>query len=309
MSSNLLKIIGPQLHLLLKRSFNSTPKMAKSKFEYVKSFERDEHCLPNCYVVVRIDGRGFSKFSDEHEFLKPNDLTALELMNRAARSVMENFKEIVFAFGQSDEYSFVFRRNAEQFKRRVFKITSNVNSLFASSYVFYWSKFFKEKKLRYPPAFDARLVLYPMDNNLRDYLSWRQADVHINNLHNTCFWNLVQKKNMTTNEANERLKGTVSSDKNEMLFHDFGINYNNELPIFRKGTILMRKAVPAEHGKTKNEIITIFDDLIGDRFWIENTQLFGQRYAEELQKSLQLTRERRGKTQNLEKNRAQNESG
>lgn len=40
-----------------------------------------------------------------------------------------------------------------------------------------------------------------MDNNLRDYLSWRQADVHINNLYNTCFWNLVQKKNMTTHEV------------------------------------------------------------------------------------------------------------
>ena len=117
MKSNFLKSVGLQLRFLIKRTFNTT-KMAKSKFEYVKTFERDEHCLPNCYIVVRIDGRGFSKFSDDHNFEKPNDLTALELMNKAAQSVMQNFNEIVFAFGQSDEYSFVFRRNAEQFKRR-----------------------------------------------------------------------------------------------------------------------------------------------------------------------------------------------
>lgn len=103
---------------LFLRNISIKSKMAQSKFEYVKGFERDEHCLPNCYIVVRIDGRGFSKFADDHKFVKPNDLSALELMNQAAISVMEKFKEIVIAYGQSDEYSFVFRRNAEQFKRR-----------------------------------------------------------------------------------------------------------------------------------------------------------------------------------------------
>ena len=33
--------------------------MAKSKYEYVKSFERDDSLLPSTYIVVRIDGRGF----------------------------------------------------------------------------------------------------------------------------------------------------------------------------------------------------------------------------------------------------------
>ena len=33
--------------------------MAKSKYEYVKSFEQDDSLLPATYIVVRIDGRGF----------------------------------------------------------------------------------------------------------------------------------------------------------------------------------------------------------------------------------------------------------
>ena len=52
--------------------------------------------------------------------------------------------------------------------------------------------FIKFQPLLYPPSFDARIVLYPSDQNIIDYLSWRQADVHINNLYNTCFWNLVK---------------------------------------------------------------------------------------------------------------------
>lgn len=56
------------------------------------------------------------------------------------------------------------------------KITSTIVSYFASSYVFHWAAFFSSTRLLYPPTFDARVVLYPSAVNLRDYLSWRQAD-------------------------------------------------------------------------------------------------------------------------------------
>lgn len=45
---------------------------------------------------------------------------------------------------------------------------------------------------------------------------------------------------MGAREAEQRLKGTVSSDKNEILFKEFGINYNNEPECFKKGTVLYR---------------------------------------------------------------------
>lgn len=47
--------------------------MANSRFEYVREFELDDRILPNCWIVVRIDGKGFHKFTDKHEFDKPND--------------------------------------------------------------------------------------------------------------------------------------------------------------------------------------------------------------------------------------------
>jgi tRNA(His) guanylyltransferase len=43
-------------------------------------------------------------------------------------------------------------------------------SQFASSYVYHWSTYFPDRKLEYPPTFDGRVVLYPADRNLRDYL-------------------------------------------------------------------------------------------------------------------------------------------
>ncbi|WAR21882.1 THG1-like protein [Mya arenaria] len=214
--------------------------MAKSKFEYVKQFETEDRLLPNCWIVVRIDGKGFHRFSEQHNYIKPNDDRALDLMSKAAETVMEEFKDIVLGYGQSDEYSFVFKKSTNVYNRRASKLATNVVSLFASSFVYFWPRYFGTQMMQYPPAFDSRTVIYPTDKNLRDYLSWRQADCHINNLYNTCFWKLIQEKGLTPAQSQERLKGTMSSDKNELLYKEFEINYNNLSALHRKGTIIIR---------------------------------------------------------------------
>lgn len=183
--------------LRFRHNFVSYRNMANSKFEYIKNYELDDRLLLNCWIVIRIDGIGFEKFSKKHDFIKPNDVRALNLMNRAAVGVMEKFHELILAYGQSDEYSFVFKRSASDYNRRGSKIISAVTSLFTSMYVYHWSNFFDEPKPKYPPSFDGRYVLYPTDKDLIDYMSWRQADLHINNLYNTTFWNLVLKSGMT----------------------------------------------------------------------------------------------------------------
>ena len=66
---------------------------------------------------------------------------------------------------------------------------------------------------------------------------------HINNLYNTTFWALVQQGGMSPTAAEEQLKGTVSSDKNEILWSQFGINYNNEPDMFKKGSVVFRDYV------------------------------------------------------------------
>ena len=35
--------------------------MANSKYEYVKAFEQCPILLPNTYIIIRVDGRGFRK--------------------------------------------------------------------------------------------------------------------------------------------------------------------------------------------------------------------------------------------------------
>ena len=233
--------------------------MSNSKFEYVKGFENKNDLLKNTYIVVRIDGKAFTKFTDAHQYKKPNEIQGIKLMVLSAISVMESFTEIFLAYGQSDEFSFAFKKNARLYNRRHEKILTNVVSQFTSAFVYYWPKIFVNgPELKYPPCFDGRIVLYPSFQNLKDYFSWRYVDCHINDLYNTTFWALVQEGKMSKDEAHQKLKGTLSNDKNEILFSQFKINYNNQPEVYKKGSLVIRvkKSIserPPKKGKNDND--------------------------------------------------------
>ncbi|KAG5342368.1 hypothetical protein C0989_002841 [Termitomyces sp. Mn162] len=267
--------------------------MAGSKFAYVRNFELPDTLLPGTFMVFRLDGHSFHRFSDKHDFTKPNDVRALQLMDHAARDVMEEYPDILLAFGESDEFS------DSTFPPT--KIDRSLQSPTGKNSVYTDIAFHV-----YPPSFDGRIVLYPREQQIRDYFSWRQADTHINNLYNTVFWALVQLGGETTTQAHATLRGTVSKEKHEILFTRFQINYNQIDERFRKGSVLVREEVTepavtvntqgsAPHGpsdasddtlvvpafspfeqkrtklkrdtKPKTEVVVLHCDIIKDQFW------------------------------------------
>ncbi|KAF8917554.1 Thg1 C terminal domain-containing protein [Mucidula mucida] len=248
--------------------------MAGTKYQYVKKFELPDPLLPGMFMLLRLDGHSFHRFSDEHAFVKPNDLAALELMDHSAQSLMEEYPDIVMGFGESDEYSFLLRKSTSLYNRRESKIVSTLTSYFTSCYVLNWPKYFPDKPLKYPPSFDGRIVLYPGEREIKDYFAWRQADTHINNLYNTTFWALVQQGGETTTQAHATLKGTFSKDKHEILFSRFSLNYNTIDPRYRKGSVLVRTKEEESEPKKKKarprtEVDLLHCDIIQDDFWTQ----------------------------------------
>lgn len=292
--------------------------MANSEWGYVRDFEIQDALPPSNWIVVRIDGRGFSKMTKKYSFIKPNDRRALDLMNAAAVEVVRSFVDIVIAYGQSDEYSFIFHESTQLFDRRSAKLATSVATTFTAEYCMMWPKFMEGVELERPwPTFDGRCVCYPKRRILRDYLSWRQADCHINNLYNTTFWALVLKGGMNGAEAEEELRGSLSKDKNEILWARFGINYNNEEEIYKKGSVVLRvleekvnateEAAGSEHvddeksrqrskavdpmsknqlekekkRKMKAKIAVEHVDIIGGRFWEQRPYVLASKRGED----------------------------
>eukprot|EP01054_Gregarina_sp_Poly1_P004542 Gregarina_sp_Poly_1__4541@NODE_2439_length_2135_cov_50_540135_g1549_i0_p2_GENE_NODE_2439_length_2135_cov_50_540135_g1549_i0NODE_2439_length_2135_cov_50_540135_g1549_i0_p2_ORF_typecomplete_len263_score42_75Thg1/PF04446_12/9_4e40Thg1/PF04446_12/1_1e04Thg1C/PF14413_6/2_1e36_NODE_2439_length_2135_cov_50_540135_g1549_i060848 len=259
--------------------------MACSKYEYVKFFEKEETLLKQCWIVCRIDGRGFTKFSETHKFQKPNDDRALWVMTAAALDVMSEMCLCLPVYVSAN--SFVLRPSADLYNRRESKILSTIVSMFTGYYVFRWRETSDLPPLKRSPVFDGRLILYPNARCLRDYLAWRQVDCHINNLYNYCFWKMVES-GMSKENAHQALKITNSGDKNELLFSQFQINYNLLPQLHRKGTTLHRdfSSAPADcsspfnfenfcgDGQSKhNKIIVHHEDLIRDAFWDAHSYL------------------------------------
>ncbi|XP_021740480.1 tRNA(His) guanylyltransferase 2-like isoform X1 [Chenopodium quinoa] len=269
--------------------------MANSKYEYVKSFEvQDKIMLPTLIVVV-IDGRNFGRFSEAHKFEKPRDRKALELMISCATVVMEEYADIIFSYGYSDEFSFVIKKESKFYQRRGSKILSLLVSFFTSVYTIKWKDFFPHQKLLYAPSFHAQIIRCPTLEVLQNYLAWRQNDCHLNNLYDTCFWKLV-KSGKSESEAHGRLKGTQKQEKNELLFQEFLFNYKTLHPMLRQGTCLFKTQIEEvvkykENGdpikRLRRKIMEVHsDNIAGKSFWNQHSSLLSElgRFEEDIHK-------------------------
>ena len=248
-----------------------------NKLSYVKHFELKDKILNHCWTVIRIDGKGFHEFSKKHDFDKPNDLRAINLMNAAAAYVMEQNPDIVLAFGESDEFSFLLDRYGRTFERRCPLLVSKIVSQFTSAYINKWPEFLSDTSpLKCRPMFDGRAVMYPTNSCLRDYYSWRQADCHINNMYNTVFWKLVQQRHLSPDQATKHLEGTFSKDKRKILL-ELGVDYDEEPAIHRKGSVLYRNKKKTPNGifEKSEEVLVIHEDIISDEFWLNNPHILG----------------------------------
>ncbi|XP_057474195.1 tRNA(His) guanylyltransferase 1-like isoform X4 [Actinidia eriantha] len=256
--------------------------MANSKYEYVKSFEvEDEVMVPNL-IVVRINGRDFSRFSVIHEFEKPNDEKSLNLMNSCATAVLEEYPDIVFSYGFSDEYSFVFQKDSKLYQRRASKILSLIVSFFTSVFVTKWKEYFPQMELRFPPSFQSRVISCASMEVLQAYLAWRQNNCHVRNQYNTCLWMLI-RSGKTEREAREILKDTQKQEKHELLFQQFGINYKKLPSMFRQGSCVLKRGLedivkykndgtPVK--RARREVIVDYSGNVASRsFWKEHSYL------------------------------------
>ncbi|MED6154141.1 hypothetical protein PIB30_109216, partial [Stylosanthes scabra] len=139
-------------------------------------------------------------------FLNPTSFRSL-MMNSCAVSVLEEYADIVLAYGFSDEYTFVFKNTSKFYDRRASKVLSIITSFFSSIIVTKWSDFFPQKELQYSPSFHGHVTSCASVDVLQAYLFWRQNMCHATNQYDHCFWRLVERDDMDVREAHDLLKG------------------------------------------------------------------------------------------------------
>lgn len=191
--------------------------------------------------------------------------------------------DCVLGVGASDEFSFLLRPSTTLFGRRAVKLATTAAATFAAAYVRRWPEHMAGTPLTMLPSFDGRAVAYPSTRHARDYIAWRQADAHINTQYNTAFWALVQQGGLTRQQAQARLAGTRTADKNEIMFAH-GTNYNDLPARHRKGSLLVRAGSAAGGGTPPDPPprpvgeggwVVLHVDAIADAFWDARPELLG----------------------------------
>lgn len=193
--------------------------------EKMRKFEQslDQIILPELYLVVRLDGRNFTKLTKEIcKFEAPFDIRFRDAMIDTTKHLMQCGFRIVYGYTESDEISLLFHQNDDTFGRK----TRKLNSVLAGE-----ASACMSLRLGVCACFDSRVVPLPNLDCVRDYFSWRQEDAHRNSLNAHCYW-MLRKKGISAEAATKQLEGQSVSWKNELLFSEH-INYN-DLPDWQK---------------------------------------------------------------------------
>jgi tRNA(His) guanylyltransferase len=183
--------------------------------------------LPRCtYVVVRIDGRAFHSFTRELE--RPYCRPLADALDHAAQALCKEMIGCRFAYGQSDEYSFLLTDLESEdahlwFDGNVQKIVSVAASVFTGAF----NRCFTSTLFA---SFDARVMVIPQRSEVEKYFLWRQLDASANSL------NMLASAHYSHTE----LLRKTTAEKHEML-HSKGLNWAKEPADFKRGRVV-RKA-------------------------------------------------------------------
>jgi tRNA(His) guanylyltransferase len=178
---------------------------------------------PGAWIIVRVDGRSFSRFTAQH-FQKPFDDRFHALMVQTARALLEEMQG-VYAFTESDEISLLLHRDWDLFDRELEKVVSLSAAIASATFTL---------ASQHAVQFDSRVWLGPRDDQAVDYFRWRQEDATRCGLNGTCYW-LLRQQGKNAGAATRALDHLSVAAKNELLFQN-GINFN-DLPAWqRRGT-------------------------------------------------------------------------
>lgn len=193
-------------------------------------------------IILRIDGRSFSKYTKNLKLKKPFDKRLADLFIEVSKDIINEFNpKYVYTF--SDEINILLEKIP--FNGRIEKIDSVITSFITASFMKHLflnnNEFDVDVTTLKPVSFDCRIIT---TNNLREYFKWRQDEAWRNCL-NSYAQNILNK-NHNHKETAELLFKLKKSDIHDLLF-DNGINISH-VPTWHKRGILLYKITEKKEG-------------------------------------------------------------
>ncbi len=200
----------------------------------IKNYENscDTNIIGRLPIIIRADGKNFSRWTKAAKFVKPFDKDLLEAMAHAMRTTAEKIDGCKFAFTQSDEITFVLRNDQSLestpwFGNRVQKICSVVASMISVHFNRWYGTALA------PDYFDTRVFAVPNITEAINSIVWRQNDAVKNSVSAACYYEVAKVTGKKT--ARKLMHKLNRKQQQELLFKQTGINWNDYPIKFKRG--------------------------------------------------------------------------
>ncbi len=185
--------------------------------------------IPEDYsVIIRVDGWNFRKAAEKINLQRPYDIKLARALASVPAELMKLGFPLAFAYTFSDEISFLLVPPLP-WKGRIEKL----DTILASYTAGHLSKTFN-----YALAFDGRVILIRSEDEVIDYMVWRQSEAWRNVL-NSYALTALEKEGLSRREAMELLKGKKASELHEIIFQKLGLNIN-DVPAWQRRGIAVK---------------------------------------------------------------------
>lgn len=233
----------------------------------LKNYESfyNQRLLPKLPVVVRCDGKNFSKFTKGLK--RPYDTRLQDLMDEVTKFLVEETNSIV-GYTQSDEITLILydygKPNSEiAFNGKINKLNSIFAALATAKFNKLLSAYLPEKANKLP-VFDCRAFNVPLLEEAVNCLVWRELDATKNSISMAAQYHFSHKS----------LQNKNGKEMQEMLWKEKNINFNDYPTRFKRGAYFKRvveertftaselETLPAKHEARKNPYLKIKRSIV-----------------------------------------------
>ena len=206
------------------------------RMKMYEDIESKRILIPKLPICVRVDGRGFSKFTKD--MIRPFDKNFTDSMIETMKFLIEETDAII-GYTQSDEISLILSDIKEPFfKGRVSKLNSIIASMATAKFNELIHKHYPNKPLAF---FDCRAWNVPNRTEAANTLLWRYLDC-IKNSISMATYHIFSEKELINKNSNEKIK----------MLLDKGIDWNKYNSCFKYGTFARKELI--QHKFTPEEI-------------------------------------------------------
>jgi tRNA(His) 5'-end guanylyltransferase len=198
----------------------------------IKSYECNARFMPQLPIIIRIDGKCFSRFTNGLE--RPYDQRFIDLMVETTKFLVQSVNAKI-GYTQSDEISLVVYEADPLVELPFGGKKQKLISILASEATAKFNKlrpiYLPDYNLKTVATFDCRAFQVPTTEEAANAILWREQDATKNAV------SMAARAYFSHNE----IMGKNSGELQEMLWSKCGINFNDYPTCFKRGTFVRRQ--------------------------------------------------------------------